>query len=291
MVSAMELPNYFADAESSFDNADFVIFSVAYDKTCSFRSGARKGPSKIRNVSWNFESYDIRTCVDFRNINVHDFGDLNILNIAPKKMIETVKDFTSRVLSKKKIPICLGGDHSITPGIVYAYPEDICVLSLDAHLDFRDEYRNEKYNHACTTKRISDHIKIKNIGILGVRSAEKQEYESARKEGLFFKTSFDIKNKSLKTILSETKKHFKDKKIYLTLDIDVVDPAYAPGTGTPEPFGITSFNLIEIIEFFSPQMVGFDVVEVNPDFDNGETAILAAKIVRNVIGNISSIIG
>ncbi len=284
----MNTPNYFADANSSFDDADFVIFSVAYDKTYSFRPGAKKGPAQIRNISWNFESYDVRTDIDFRNINVHDYGDLNLSEMNPEKMIEKVKEFAYHVLSKKKIPICLGGEHSITPGIVYAFPNDICVLSLDAHLDFRNEYRNEKHNHACATKRISDHIKIENIGVLGVRSAEKEECEDAKKEGLFFKTSFEMKNKGLKTILTETKKHFKDKKMYLTLDIDVVDPGLAPGTGTPEPFGITAFDLLEIIDFFSPQIIGFDVVEVNPDFDNGETAILAAKIIRNVIGNISS---
>jgi len=247
----MEFPDYFADAQTSFNDADFVIFSVAYDKTYSFRPGAKKGPSQIRNVSWNFETYDIRKNVDFRNIKIHDYGDLDVSDKNPNEMIEIVKEFTSNVLSKKKIPICLGGEHSITPGIVYAFPNDICVLSLDAHLDFRNEYRNEKYNHACATKRISDHIKIENIGVLGVRSSEKEECEDAKKEGLFFKTSFEMKNRSLKTILTETKKHFKDKKMYLTFDIDVVDPGYAPGTGTPEPFGISAFDLLEIIDFFS----------------------------------------
>lgn len=284
----MKFPNYFADSEASFDDADFIIFSVPYDKTCSFRPGAKKGPAQIRQVSWNFETYNIRTGVDFKDIKVHDYGDLNVSNMTPAKMIETVKDFTSSVLSKKKIPVCLGGEHSITPGIVYAYPKDICVLSIDAHIDFREEYENEKYNHACVTRRIADHIKIENIGVIGIRSAEKDEYIDAKKQNLFFKTSFEIKDKGLKTVIAETKKHFKDKKMYLTIDIDAVDPGYAPGTGTPEPFGINPFELIEIIDFFSPQIVGFDVVEVNPDFDNGQTATLAAKIVRNIIENIYS---
>jgi agmatinase len=284
----MKFPNYFADSEASFNDADFIIFGVPYDKTCSFRPGAKKGPAHIRQVSWNFETYNIRTDVDFKDIKVHDYGDLNVLNMTPSKMIETVKDFTLRVLSKKKIPICLGGEHSITPGIVYAFPKDICVLSIDAHIDFRAEYENEKYNHACATRRIADHIKIENIGVIGIRSAEKEELDDAIKNNLFFKTSFEMKNKGLKNILLEAKKHFKDKKMYITLDIDVVDPGYAPGTGTPEPFGINPFELLEIIDFFSPQIIGFDVVEVNPDFDNGQTATLAAKIVRNVIENIYS---
>lgn len=287
-VIDMKISNNFADAETDFNDADFILFSVSYEKTYSFRPGAKKAPAQIRDVSWNFESYDIRTGVDFRNIKVHDYGDLKLSEFTPEKMIIQVKNFTSQILSKKKIPICLGGEHSITPGIVYAFPKDICVLSLDAHLDFRDEYKNEKYSHACVTRRLSDYIKIENIGVLGIRSAESNEWDDAQKQGLFFKTSFDIKNEGLNNIINETKKYFKNKKIYLTIDIDVVDPSYAPGTGTPEPFGISSFDLLEIIEFFSPQIVGFDVVEVNPNFDNGQTAILAAKITRNLIGNISS---
>jgi len=185
----MAISNYFADAETDFNDADFILFSVSYEKTFSFRPGAKKAPAQIREVSWNFESYDVITGVDFRNIKVHDYGDLNLSELNPEKMIMGVKDFTSQILSKKKIPICLGGEHSITPGIVYAFPKDICVLSLDAHLDFRDMYKNEKYSHACVTKRLSDYLTIENIGVLGIRSAELNEWQDALKQGLFFKTS------------------------------------------------------------------------------------------------------
>ena len=114
----MNFPDYFADAESSFDEAEFVIFGVPYDKTSSFRLGASQAPKEIRHASWNFETFNLKTAHDLRDINFHDYGDLDIKNNNPKEMITKVKEFTSMLLSKNKFPIALGGEHSITPGII-----------------------------------------------------------------------------------------------------------------------------------------------------------------------------
>ena len=170
---------------------------------------------------------------------------------------------------------------------MHAFSDDIAVLSLDAHIDYREQYENEKYNHACVIKRITDHVDVENIAVLGIRSAEKEEFEEAKKDNLFYKTSKDIRETGIKDILRQTKKHLKDKRLYLTLDVDVIDPAYAPGTSTPESFGLTPFEIMEVIDFFSKQMVGFDLVEVCPKYDNGETSILAAKIIRKTITELS----
>ena len=151
----MNLPNYFADAESSFDEATFVIFGVPYDKTSSFRPGADKGPQEIRKASWNFETFNLKTGVDLRDIHFHDYGDLEVKNDVPQVMVKKVKEFTSNLLKKDKFPVALGGEHSITPGIVHAFPNDIAVLSLDAHIDFRQQYEDESYNHACAIRRIA----------------------------------------------------------------------------------------------------------------------------------------
>lgn len=282
----MNFPNYFADAESNFNEAEFVIFGVPYDKTSSFRRGASKAPKEIRQSSWNFETFNLKTGNDLRDIAFHDYGDLDVKNDSPKDMVKKVKEFTLKIISKHKFPIAIGGEHSITPGIIQAFPKDIAVLSLDAHLDFRNQYENESYNHACTVRRITDHIDIKNIAVLGVRSAEKEEFEEARKQGLFYIDSFDIKKQGIKKALDKTKHFLADKKIYLTLDIDVVDLTYATGTSTPEPFGLTSFDIIECIDVFSSNLVGFDVVEVCPSFDKGQTSLLAAKFVRYVIEQV-----
>ncbi len=282
MIS-MVFPNYFADAESSFNDAEFVIFGVPYDKTSSFRHGADQAPKEIRQAGWNFETYNIKTGVDLRDIKFHDYGDLDVKNDKPEVMVKKVRDFTSGLLKKNKFPIAIGGEHSITPGIIQAFPKDIAVLSLDAHIDFRQQYENEQYNHACVIRRISDHIGIENIAVLGIRSVEKEEFEEAKNKKLFYRDSFFIKENGIEKAISDTKKHLKNKKIYLTLDIDILDPAYAPGTSTPETFGLTPSDVIECIDSFSSQLIGFDVVEVCPPFDKGETALLAARFVRYVI--------
>ena len=284
----MNFPDYFADAESSFDDAEFVIFGVPYDKTSSFRRGASQAPKEIRQAGWNFETFDIRTGFDLRNVKFHDYGDLDVKNDSPKVMVEKVTAFTKKVLAKNKFPIVLGGEHSVTPGIVNAFPKDIAMISLDAHIDFRNEYENDKNNHACTIRRVADHIDIKNIAVLGIRSAEKEEFEEAKKQGLFYIDSFGIQKIGIKKAIDKTKSFLKNDQIYLTLDIDVIDPIYAPGTSTPEPVGLTPSDVLECIESFSPNLVGFDVVEVCPPYDKGQTALLAAKFVRYVIEYVHS---
>jgi len=279
----MNFPDYFADAESTFDQADFIIFGAPYDKTSSFRIGARNAPKEIRQASWNFETYNVQTGVDLRDIKFHDYGDLCIENDKPEKMIEKLYAFSKQVIEKNKFPIAVGGEHSITPGIVKAFTSDIAVLSLDAHIDYRNKYENEKFNHACVIRRISDHIDIKSIAVLGIRSAEKEEFEEANKNGLFYIDSYKISNEGIDKSLGMVKDYFGQKRIYLTLDIDVIDPAYAPGTSTPEPFGLHPIDIIKTIDFFASQLVGFDIVEVCPEYDKGQTSILAAKIIRHLI--------
>ncbi|MFE3846102.1 agmatinase [Thermoplasmatota archaeon] len=279
----MNYPNYFADADSNFNDSDYVIFGIPYDKTSSFRFGANLAPKKIRESSWNFETYNLRNKVDFKDINVHDFGDISIKKDSPDEVINKVKIFTSSLLKNNKFPVALGGDHSITAGLINAFEDEIAVLSLDAHLDYRDEYENEKNNHACVIRRISEKIDINDIAILGVRSAEKREFQEAKKDGLFWMGSYYINKNGIKQSLNRIKNKFRNKNIYITLDIDVLDPSFASGTSNPEPFGISPFDILECIEFFSKDIIGFDVMEVCPPYDHGETAILAAKFVKTVI--------
>jgi agmatinase len=282
----MDFPDYFADAESSFDDASFILFGVPFEKTSSFRHGADKAPPEVRQASWNFERYDLRTGINFEEILVHDYGDLDVQDLTSKEVFETTKSFTSTFLAKQKIPIAIGGDHSITPGIIAAFPKDIAVISLDAHMDFRQRYKNDIYNHACVIRRVADHISHQNIAVLGIRSAEKEEYEQAQEKGLFFRDAFTINKIGIGKSIQQTKTHLKGKQIYLTLDIDVVDPAYAPGTSTPEPFGLTPRDVLEIIEAFSPQLIGCDITEVCPPYDHGQTAVLAAKLIQTCISGI-----
>ncbi|MEM4258841.1 MAG: agmatinase [Candidatus Thermoplasmatota archaeon] len=280
----MDSSSYFADADASFSEGQCILFGVPFEKTSSFRHGADQAPHQIRKASWNFETFDLRTGVDLREIKTHDYGDLHVQHCSPQQMVEEVRSFTKAIRKEKKFPIALGGEHSITPGIVHAYPKDIAVLSLDAHIDFRREYENDMNNHACAVRRISDHIPIENIAVVGIRSAEKEEYLEASKLGLFSITAYTIQKKGVTDTIGQIKNKLKGKKIYLTLDIDVVDPAYAPGTSTPEPYGLTPLQVLEILDAFIPSLVGFDVVEVCPPYDHGQTALLAARFIRTVIG-------
>jgi len=284
----MRFPEYFADAESSFTEAEFVVFGVPYDKTSSFRFGSVKGPQEIRQASWNIETFDLRTGIDIRQFKMHDYGNLPVEKKQPAEMVSQVKTFVSSIVKGKKFPVGLGGEHAITPGILQAFPKDTAVVSLDAHLDFRKEYEHETWNHACVIRRLCDHLDIHNIAVLGIRSADKEEYEDARKLGLFFKDAYAIRDESLKNILQQTQHHLKGKPIYLTLDIDVVDPAYAPGVSTPEPFGLTPWEVCQCLEFFAPHLVGFDLVEVCPPFDHGQTAMLAARLARLLICSVGA---
>ena len=244
----MIFPDYFADAESNFNDADFIIYGVPYDKTSSFRLCASKGPKEIWFSSWNFESYNIKTGFDLREAKIHDYGNLDVKNKKPIEMVNIVKNFTKKIIDQKKIPIVLGGEHSITSGIIQAFPKDISVVSLDAHIDFREQYENEKYSHSCVIRRISDHIDLKNVAVLGIRSAEKEEYKNSKIKSLFSKDIFTIKKQGIEKILNQTIKYLNNKKIYLTLDIDVIEPAYAPGTSTPEPFGLTPLDIFRSIK-------------------------------------------
>ncbi len=282
----LDFPPYFADAEADFTSADYIIFGVPYDKTSSFRKGAATAPNAIRQASWNFETYDFQTGKNLDSQRIHDYGNIPVETMPVNKMIQHTKSFTKKILTEKKIPIALGGEHSVTPGIIQAFPKNSAVIVCDAHLDFRNTYEQQAYNHACVNRRISDHVGINNLFVIGVRSAEKQELIEAKKAGLYFKDAFHIQKQGINTVIKDILQHVSDKKIYLSVDIDVLDPSFAPATSTPEPFGITSFDLLTFLDSFAPRCMGFDLTEVCPPYDHGQTALLAAKLIRRFVSDI-----
>jgi len=282
----LDFPPYCADCTANLHQATHVVFGVPFGKTTSFRPGAEQAPAAIRQASWNFETFDLRTQTDLTDGAFHDAGDLELTQCTTQEMIETVRSYTKSLLNTKKIPIALGGEHSITPGIVQAYPKDIAVLVLDAHLDYRDSYDDDRNNHACAVKRIADHLPVDHIAVIGVRSAEQDEYDQALKDTLFYRDAYTIRKRTLAPILNETLRYLGDTPLFLSMDIDVLDPAYAPATSTPEPFGLTPFDLLDIIDRCAPHLIGADIVEVCPPYDHGQTALLAAKLLRILLQKI-----
>jgi agmatinase len=270
---------FFADAESSFEDSIFVILGVPFDGTCSFRKGTSLAPKKIREESYNHETYLFEHDVDTAHIPFHDLGDVNCLNLT--EMFEGVTHNIEKIIDSAKFPILIGGEHSLTPPAVSKFENVGCVI-LDAHLDFRDDYEGEKNNHACATRRIVDLVGIENVLTIGIRSMERREKEEADLQKLKYIDAPRLKDIGMNSVLGD----LNWNEIYLSLDMDFLDPSFAPGVGNPEYFGFSPSDVKECITILAPKLVGFDICETCPPFDSGNTSSLAARIVREVIGKV-----
>jgi len=267
----------FADAHASFDEADFVIVGVPFDKTTTYRSGTRFAPTAVRETSQTFEKDNFEHGVTFENIPVHDAGDM-FEEGTVDEMVASIEEEARRIVSANKFPLFIGGEHSISPPVVKAFG-DISVITIDAHLDFRDEYQGLKNSHACAHRRIVDHVGKGNAFAFGVRSISAEEKVG---EALYA-DAFRIHKEGCEKVFDEMLTKLKREKVYLSLDIDGIDPSYAPGTGTPEPFGLTPWDVRYVINRLGDRLVGFDVVEICPPYDNGNTSILGARMMREVM--------
>ncbi|MCK4718481.1 MAG: arginase family protein, partial [Thermoplasmata archaeon] len=202
-------------------------------------------------------------------------------------MAAEVTSLSERLASLGKFSIAIGGEHSIAPPVVEAlvphFPGDLGILVIDAHLDFRDEYLGDRQSHACASRRFTEMVGVEKVLPVGVRSFCKKEMEDAKELDMRWVTAKEAQTRSPADVVKKALQDMDVKHLYLSLDIDGIDPAYAPGTGTPEPFGLTAEWTKELIQAAAPALVGMDVVEVCPPVDNGNTSILAARFIREVI--------
>jgi agmatinase len=281
----VQRPTTFADARASLEAAEFVIVGVPFDRTTSFRPGARFGPDSIRMHSWNFESYDLETGVDLSEGPVHDLGNTEEFGNA-EDMVRSVREEIAPLYAAGKVPIVLGGDHACSPPVVEAYPANapsLGVLYLDAHLDFRDSYLGDRRSHACSSRRILEKVGARNIVVLGVRSVSLEEVEDNKSIGMSFVTAHEVAREGIQAAVQRALNMLKTERIYISLDIDAIDPAYAGGTGTPEPFGLTPRDVKYVFDQAAPRLAGLDIMEVSPHYDNGNTSALAARLAREAI--------
>ncbi len=280
----MERPGTFADANATFEEAKFVIAGVPFDRTTSFRPGARFGPDSIRQHSWNFESYDLETGVDLSDVPIHDLGNAGEFGSAAE-MVASVREELRPVYEAGKIPIVLGGDHACSPPVVEAHPDpsSLGVLYLDAHMDFRSSYLGDSRSHACSSRRIVERVGARNVVVLGVRSVSREEIDENKGIGMSFVTAHEVAREGIESAVQRALNMLKTERIYVSLDIDAIDPAYAAGTGTPEPFGLTPRDVKYAIGQVAPRLAGLDIMEVSPHYDNGNTSALAARLAREAI--------
>jgi len=273
----------FADASSEYQRARYVICGVPFDGTSSFRLGSRLAPDEMRAASYNFESYNSFFDIDFEDVDIHDSGNLEVADTIDDTLSKISID-ADKYVRDGKIPIMLGGEHSLSYPFVKAckkkYPE-LGFVVLDAHMDLRDEFHGEKNSHACISKHVIDDLTSKYVSI-GIRSGTREEYEYVRENKIRMFSAEDVYSRGIEKIISEFRDYIKGP-VYLSVDMDAIDPAYAPALGTPEPYGLTPRDVRTVISCLAPDIVGFDLVEIAPAYDSGGTAVLGAKLVRDFI--------
>jgi agmatinase len=267
----MHIDSYFSIANSLLEDADYTIFGIPYDATQSYKPGSRFAPFAIRESSWNLEAYSQYFSFNLDRAKVCDAGNVN----CDGGFEEIAERISNLVHSLDSLPIAIGGEHTVSYAI--AKEMDACYVVFDAHFDLRDEFDGSVYNHACTLRRIFD--EGKDIILIGVRSGTEEEKIFAEEHGIEFFYSWEIIEKGVELIAERV---LKQDKIYISLDMDVFDPSFAPGVSTPEPLGIHPIHFIRILDYIADRTVGFDVVEVVPDA-NKVTQMLAAKLIMEFI--------
>ncbi len=271
----------FLGCDKSYKESKIVLFGAPFDSTSSFRPGSRFAPSSIRTDSIGLELYSPYLDKSLTDIFVFDGGDLVLPFGDAKKSIEKIEKYTTQVVKDNKIPVMLGGEHLVTlgavKGVLKKYP-DLHVIHFDAHTDLRDEFFDEKLSHATVIRRVHDLIGDNKIFQFGIRSGEKEEFEWAKIHSCLTKFNFD----GLDSAIEKT----KGKPVYFTLDLDVLDPSYFWGTGTPEPGGVTFLELLEAMGkvLKGCNIVGCDINELSPPLDpSGTSTAVACKLLRELL--------
>ena len=265
------------------DKSDPVanIFGVPFDSTHSYKPGCRFGPDVIRDAFNNIEIFHPNLQVDLETSDIKDFGNMQHTVVATE-MLNMVEKITSELRKKNKPIIVLGGEHLLTLGSYMSFPKQTGYVVFDAHYDLRDEYANTKLSHAAYLRRIVEKRGADNIIHVGARSFVKEELEFLTKNKINSISDKEIRLGNAARLLKDAVSSFDE--LYVSIDLDVLDPAFAPGVGNPEAVGITSRELYDmIISLEDKKIIGTDVVELNPSFDNGSTASLAAKMISTII--------
>lgn len=270
----------FLSAKASWREAKAVILGCPYDGSASFRPGARFGPSAIRKTSWGIETYSPTLNRDLTSCFIHDMGDLELPLGEKRICLDLIRKALRKILSSEKFPILLGGDHLITLPIVEElvanYP-DLHLIHIDAHTDLREEYLGETLSHSTVVRKVLDRLGNRRLFQIGIRSGTKEEFDLAKK----LKTIITLDPVSLKSMVN----HLKKRPVYISLDLDVLDPGLCPGVGTPEPGGLTFKELISLLKVLKPlRVIGFDLVELTPDYDPSQiSSVTASVILREMI--------
>lgn len=271
----------FIACDAEYEDSKIILFGAGFDGTTSFRPGTRFAPSAIRNESFGIETYSPYQNKDMLDYYFFDSGDLELPFGSTTRVIADIAMRTDRIISDRKIPFMIGGEHLVTLGSVMAVSEkydDLYILHFDAHADLRDDYLGQKLSHACVMRRCHEIVGDDHIFQFGIRSGDRDEFFFADEHTEMHKFSLD----GIEAVIEK----LKGKNVYLTVDLDVLDPSVFPGTGTPEAGGVSFDELRKTLTLVCKKLniVGCDVNELSPQYDqSGVSTAVACKIIREML--------
>ena len=278
-------PRGFAGVHSqatTLETAKVVILPVPYDSTTEYRSGTREGPQAIIDASQFLELYDAELDLQISDLGIHTLPEVQPLMSGPELMVDRVHQIAAELANEGKLVVMLGGEHSLTVGMVRAFRdryEDLSVLQLDAHADLRDEYMGTRYSHACAMRRVWELCPVAQVGIRSL-SLEEHRFLVERNSAPF--EAEDVEEPGFaERVLSSL-----SPRVYITVDLDVFDPSIMPAVGTPEPGGLTWQQVLRLLRAVAEgkQIVGFDVVELCPREGPNSCSFIAAKLAYKMMG-------
>ncbi|ALS77748.1 agmatinase [Planococcus kocurii] len=274
----------FIKSHPNYEESKAVLYGMPMDWTVSYRPGSRFGPNKIREVSIGLEEYSPYLDRELGDVKFFDAGDIPLPFGNPEKSLAEIETYVHTLLADEKIPMGMGGEHLVSLPVMKAVAskyDDLAIIHFDAHTDLRENYEGEEYSHSTPIRKIADHIGPKNVYSFGIRSGMKEEFDWAKENGMHL-SKFEVLE-PLKEVLPT----LEGRNVYVTIDMDVLDPAHAPGTGTVDAGGITSRELLASIHAIAASgvnVVGFDLVELAPVYDHSDqTANTASKLMREMI--------
>ncbi|MBM7571243.1 agmatinase [Aquibacillus albus] len=274
----------FIMSRPSQEEAKVVIYGMPMDWTVSFRPGSRFGPNRIREASLGLEEYSPYMDKHLEEVSYFDAGDIPLPFGNPQRSLDMIQDYVQGLLNQGKFPLGLGGEHLVSWPIFQAMYEkynDMAIIHIDAHADLREEYEGEPLSHSTPIRKACGLIGPENVYSFGIRSGMREEFQYAKDSGMHM-SKYEVV-RPLREVLPK----LAGRNVYVTIDIDVLDPAFAPGTGTAEAGGITSKELLEAIQLIAQSdinVIGADLVEVAPIYDPTEqTVIAASKFIREML--------
>ena len=272
----------FIGCDARYEEAGIVIYGAPFDSTTSFRPGARFGSAAIRHESFGLETYSPYQARDLTDYSIFDAGDLELCFGSPQAALKDIENCADEILKDQKLPVLLGGEHLVTLGAVRAairrYPE-LHIIHFDAHADLRSDYLGEPLSHACVMRRCHECLGDNRIHQFCIRSGDREEFRFAEEHTDFHPFSFE----GLESLVHSLKE--LDLPVYLTIDLDCLDPSVFPGTGTPEAGGVSFLQLLEAMKLAcQTRVIGADINELAPMLDaSGVSTAVAGKVLRELL--------